>query len=339
LAAPDLLQTGERGNAEGAVAAGVEGVTLLPRRSLAQRASHLPTFMQQVTVRIPASTSNLGPGFDCLGVALRIYNNLTVTRGAGSRPSRIVSRAAALFFREAGRRSFSFSCSGIEQIPRMRGLGASAAVRTGVLHALNELAGRPLDRFSIFMLCTRLEGHPDNAAPAIFGGFTVVHRNAGNELAFQRFEVAPNLYFVLVVPNFEVATSRARKILAAQIPRLDAVENCANACAITAAFVSRRYQNLRGKFADRLHQPFRRKLVPFLPDVIRDAEEAGALGAFLSGSGSAICAITLRDPQRVATAMQRRVGSTVSTAIITTADNRGVRILRSSTPHFAIRNR
>ncbi len=295
--------------------------------------------MQQVTVRIPASTSNLGPGFDCLGLALRVYNDLTVTRGAAARLPPIVRQAADLFFRQTRRRPFSFSCSVIERIPRMRGLGSSATIRVGVLHALNELTGNPLDRSSIFNLSARLEGHPDNAAPAIFGGFTVVHRCAPDGLTFQRFAVAAKLYLVLVIPDLEVATSEARKILPAQIARLDAVESCANACAITAAFASRNYENLRKKFGDRLHQPFRRKLVPFLPRVIRAAEKGGALGAFLSGSGSGICAVTLRDPQAIAAAMRRATRPISSAMVITTADNRGAHILRSRHPQSAIRNR
>jgi homoserine kinase len=310
------------------------------RAAASRRASlNCRLFMQQVTIRIPASTSNLGPGFDCLGLALRIYNDLTVTRGTASRPPRIVRQTADLFFRHTRQRPFSFSCSTIERIPRMRGLGSSATIRAGVLSALNELAGNLLDRSSIFHLSAQLEGHPDNAAPATFGGFTVVHRGAGDHLTFQRFEVAAKLYIVLVIPDLEVATSKARRILPARIARLDAVKNCANACAITAAFASRNYENLQEKFADRLHQPFRRKLVPCLPYVVRAAGKAGALGAFLSGSGSGICALTLRDPQKIAAAMQRAAGSVSSSTIITTADNRGARIMRSGNPRSAICNR
>jgi homoserine kinase len=113
------------------------------------------------------------------------------------------------------------------------------------------------------------------------------------------------------------------------------VENCANACAITAAFAARSYEKLREKFVDQLHQPFREKLIPFLPRVIAAAEKAGGLGAFLSGSGSAICAITLQDRRRVADTMLRATGSTSAQTIITTADNRGVQIRTSK---FGIRH-
>src|SRR5256885_10075018 len=161
--------------------------------------------MEQITVRVPASTSNLGPGFDCLGVALRIYNTVTMTRRAPREHvhPRIVSEAADLFFKQAHRRAFSFSCSTAEQIPRSRGLGSSATIRLAILVALNRLSGSPLDRLAIFRLCAELEGHPDNAAPATFGGFTVVHgRDA--YAAVQRFTVSPRLYFVLFIPDLEV---------------------------------------------------------------------------------------------------------------------------------------
>jgi homoserine kinase len=278
---------------------------------------------EKVTIQIPGSTSNLGPGFDCLGVALRIYNSVTLVRTKDRyRQEKIVAQATDLFFQRTKRKRFAFSCSAKENIPRCRGLGSSAAIRLGILHGLNELAGQPLDRLSIFRMCAELEGHPDNAAPCSFGGFTV---SRGEH--FQRFEVAPRLKFVLLIPDFEIRTSAARKILPAKISRTAAVESSGNACALTAAFASRDYEKLRGAFADRIHQPFRQKLIPFLPRVIAATEKAGALGAFLSGSGSTICAVTLPNPRSVAAAMQR-VAKTRSQIIITTTDNRGVQIHR-----------
>jgi homoserine kinase len=279
--------------------------------------------MEQVTIRIPASTSNLGPGFDCLGVALRIYNSITVSRAKDRQTQeQIVAQAAELLFKRANRRPFSFKCSAIEKIPRCRGLGSSATIRLGILHGLNELANRPLDRLSIFRLCADLEGHPDNAAPSSLGGFTVVR-----DKNWQRFDVSSRLKFVLLIPDFEIQTDAARKILPKKISRLGAVESTGNAAAIAAAFASQNYKNLRGAFVDKLHQPFRAKLIPFLPRVIAAAETAGALGAFLSGSGSTICAVTLRNAPKIAAAM-RRASKTRSQIISTTADNRGVQIRR-----------
>src|SRR5437899_12842979 len=201
--------------------------------------------MQEITVRVPASTSNLGPGFDCLGIALRIYNDVTVVRGASRqhRHPRIVSDAADRFFKQARRRAFSFSCSIMEQIPRSRGLGSSATIRLGALLALNRLSGDPLDRFTIFRVCAELEKHPDNAAPATFGGFTAIGSarcadrtprrgvstlNSDACPTVQRFAVSPHLYFVLFVPEMEIQTAHARKILPSKISHTAAVENCAN---------------------------------------------------------------------------------------------------------------
>jgi homoserine kinase len=303
--------------------------------------------MQQVTVRVPASTSNLGPGFDCLGVALRLYNDVIITRGAKSRPPAIVRAAADLFFQRTRCASFSFSVLIKGDVPSSRGLGGSVTVRLGVLVALNFLTGNRLDRLSIFQLCAHLERHPDNAAPAAFGGFTVARQSHlsrqtrlrpvdVNGAELKRFEVSARLHFVLLIPDFEIKTAAARKVLPPKISRIAAVENCQNACAITAAFASRNYRSLRGAFRDHLHQPYRQKLVPFLPRVIAAAEKAGALGAFLSGSGSTICAVTLQDQDKVATAMLRAArtcperesnGSTSARTLITTADNTGAQIL------------
>jgi homoserine kinase len=283
--------------------------------------------MQQVTVRVPASTSNLGPGYDCLGVALRVYNSVTVVCDKASSSSHppIVSDAAEQFFTQTRRRAFSFSCSMVERVPRCRGLGSSATVRLGILLALNHLSGKPLDRLAVFRLCAELEKHPDNAAPAVFGGFTVVQSSASAR-GVQRFDVEPRVYFVLLVPDLEIETARARRILPTKISRVAAVQNCANACALTAAFASRDYDKLRGSFSDNLHQPFRAKLLPFLPRVIEAAEGAGALGAFLSGSGSAIAAITLKAPKKIATLMARAAAVSTHT-IITHADNAGAQVL------------
>ena len=287
--------------------------------------------MQKVTVRVPASTSNLGPGFDCLGIALRLYNNVTISRRRGPPAAPMVRAAAAAFFLRTTRKPFPFSCAIAGDIPDCRGLGSSATVRLGVITGLNELAGRPLQRQQIFETCSELEGHPDNAAPAAYGGFNVVRDGQR-----QVFTVSAQLHFVLLVPNFEIATEQARRVLPSRVNRLHAVANCRNACAVTAAFASREYEKLRGAFADHLHQPFRKKLIPFLDDVIAAAESAGALGGFLSGSGSTICAVTLRSPEKVSRAMLAAANSDGAGTIITSVDNRGARILTLRNPPSSI---
>jgi homoserine kinase len=281
--------------------------------------------MQQVTVRAPASTSNLGPGFDCLGVALSLYNQVTIKSDTAGGGNRMVRDAARKFFAVANCKPFDFSCDIRGNVPIGRGLGSSVTVRLGVLHALNEIAQTNLSRNELFKLCAKLEGHPDNAAPASFGGFTVAR---GTDV--QRFKVSSRLRFILLIPTFEIATIEARRLLPANILRINAARNSANVAAIAAAFATRDYKKLGGCFVDYLHQPFRKKLVPFLDRVITAAERAGALGAFLSGSGSAICALALDDSKKIAAAMLRASRLFHTQAVITRADNRGVRIFKSA---------
>ena len=275
-------------------------------------------------MRVPATTSNLGPGFDCLGVALQLYNFVTVSRASEIVAGGMARQAARQFFHVAGCEPFGFSCTVAGDVPRSRGLGSSVTVRLGMLHALNALLGRPLKRAQISGLCAELEGHPDNAAPAEFGGFVVARQNK-----HQKFPVDPRLYFVLLIPAFEVKTTEARSVLPNEVDRLRAVESCGNACAITAAFASGSYEDLRGMWQDHLHQPFRAKFVPFLERVIAAGESAGALGGFLSGSGSTIACVTLRAPEEVAAAMCEACGLDEAETRITRADNDGARIVVS----------
>jgi len=272
------------------------------------------------TIQIPATTANLGPGFDCLGVALNLYNRVTVERSQDSAPelTPMANEAAAAFFRTAGVAPFAFHCHIDGNVPRSRGLGSSVTVRLGILHGLNRLAGYPLCDRRLFEICAALEGHPDNAAPGAYGGFVVAGPGT-----YERFTVDEALEFVLLIPPFEVATPEARRVLPPQVDRQKAVRSVGNACRITAAFASHRYEGLRGAFGDWLHQPFRESLVPFLPKVISAGEGAGALGGFLSGSGSTICCVTLNNGEEVATAMQRACGDKDAYTIRSRADNRG----------------
>jgi homoserine kinase len=276
------------------------------------------------TIQIPATTANLGPGYDCLGIALRLYNRVTVERAGDGKPelTPMANEAAAAFFGTAGLAPFGFHCHIDGEVPRSRGLGSSVTVRLGLLHGLNRLTGAPLDERRLFDICAALEGHPDNAAPGAFGGFVV-----SGPGSYVRFEVDERLEFILLIPPFEVETPAARRVLPAQVDRLAAVRSCGNACRITAAFATRNYEGLRGAFGDGLHQPFREPLVPFLPKVIAAGEKAGALGGFLSGSGSTICCVTLENGEEIAMAMQRACGDKDGYTIRTRADNLGTRVL------------
>ena len=259
--------------------------------------------MSEVTVRIPASTSNIGPGFDCMGIALALYNTMTVARADGplpvSPPHDMIAAAANLFFQRTGLAPFAFRWHVTGEVPSGRGLGSSVTLRLGVLAALDELTGRPLGRDGIFRLGHELEGNPDNAAPSTFGGFVLTDARG----ACFRFEVAPQLQFVLLIPALEILTGEARRVLPASISHRDAVINSGNACMITAAFATQQYEKLRGCFGDALHQPHRAHLVPGFHAIIAAGEKAGALGGFLSGSGSTVCCVTLANADPVAAAM------------------------------------
>jgi homoserine kinase len=256
-----------------------------------------------------------------LGVALDIHNRVTVRRisdGAAQSLDELPANAAALFFSKTELPKFPFVWEISGNVPRSRGLGSSVTVRLGLLAGLNELAGAPCTRETLFGMCAELEGHPDNAAPATFGGFTVA---GGKQVA--RFSVSPELHFVLLIPDCEISTPEARRVLPATIDRLGAARSCANACRITAAFASQNYALLEGAFEDHLHQPYRQKtLIPFLNEVIRAGKDAGALGGFLSGSGSTICCVTLNKVEEVGRAMLSAApaGSRVVAAV---ADNEG----------------
>lgn len=286
--------------------------------------------MKAVTIEVPATTSNLGPGYDCLGVALSIYNRITVAKEVGEAPFDMAAEAAEAFFGKARQSAFPFSCRIEGEVPMSRGLGSSVTLRLGVLTGLNVLAGEPLSRTDLFEIGASLEGHPDNAAPAQFGGFTV----AGGEdrdAAPLRFDVSPDLKFVLLVPDFEVRTADSRRILPEDVNRKSAVASSARACRITAAFAGQRYEALRDAFEDSaFHQPHRLPLVPFLPKVVAAGRAAGALGGFLSGSGSTVACLTLEAPAAVAEAMLEASGLAGARTLITQADNQGTRLWRQA---------
>jgi homoserine kinase len=288
----------------------------------------------EVCIQVPATTSNFGPGFDCLGAALRLYNRVTVTRQpTGKAPPGVVPShpmaegAAGAFFAAAAesvKEPFGFAWKISGDVPQSRGLGSSVTLRLGVVAGLNALTGNTLSRERVFELCASLEGHPDNAAPAQFGGFTVAGSDPGAPVL--RVSVSPRLRCVLLIPNFEVRTEDARRLLPAQVSRMEAVASSARACRIAAAFMTREYEKLRGAFVDTaFHQPHRLPLIPALNEVIAAGTAAGALGGFLSGSGSTIICLTLQTPERVAAAMQEAMGSPGATTIITGIDNRGAR--------------
>jgi homoserine kinase len=172
-------------------------------------------------------------------------------------------------------------------------------------------------------LVTQLEGHPDNASPSIFGGFTVSGIVNG-EVRCLHFPVSEELKLVTLVPNFPVSTEQARKLMPGSYSKADAAHALNRAALITAAFASGNLAPVKGLFDDRIHQPYRQPLIPSLQAVIGAGEAAGALGGFLSGSGSAIICLALENPDNVGKAMQRALPD--SEVLILAPDNTGFTI-------------
>ena len=280
-----------------------------------------------ITVSVPGTTANLGPGFDAFGLALDLANLVTIatTSKEPTLPS-MVEATGRSFFIGSGLTPFPFSWKIKGSVPQARGLGSSVTVRLGTLMGLNALCGNPLSRHGIYRLCAELEGHPDNAAPAMFGGFTI----ARSHLDPIRLPVASDLRFVLLIPDFEVATPDARKVMPKSISISDAAANAADAAVIATAFATKKYELLRGAFGDRLHQPHRSRLVPFLGKVVAAGEQVGALGGWLSGSGSTICCLApaVVSAKKISAAMLSAAPKGARAAIVA-ADNAGARVLKS----------
>jgi homoserine kinase len=199
-----------------------------------------------------------------------------------------------------------------------------------VVAGLAELTGAGWDKQKLLDTVTDLEGHPDNASPAIFGGFTVSSRLAQGVRCLQ-FPVAKSACFVVLVPEFGLPTKDARKVVPEAFSRADTMHNLNRSAVIAAAFASGKLEALRGCFEDRVHQPYRERLIPQLSRVIRAGEEAGAIGGWLSGAGSAIVCLALENREQIAEAMQRELPQ--SSIRFLHADNGGFSINRIDRLH------
>lgn len=300
-----------------------------------RRRSSRPRLVTNATVHVPGTTANLGSGFDALGIALGLSNCCRIRRipggriewpGASASALAMMRSAAAAFFKRARCRSFGFSFEVRGQVPVARGLGSSVTVRLGLVAGLNRLCGSPLQREGLLNLVASLEGHPDNAAAAVFGGLVVSAMEEGG-VRHVRLPIDRSLRFLLIIPDFEMETKKARKVLPRSYPRADAVHNLGRACLLTAAFATRRYELLWCATDDRLHQPYRARLLRPLYPVLRAARRAGALGGWLSGSGSTICVVTAGGSEKTLRAIRRAMPRSVRWSHrVVRADNQGFRV-------------
>jgi homoserine kinase len=288
-----------------------------------------------VSVRVPATSANLGPGFDCLGMALDIWTTVTLARDGhpDDRPlARMALNAARALFAAADLEPpHGYAATYEGSIPIARGLGASAVARVGGVFAAHALTGQPLDREQLLLLATELEGHADNVAPALFGGLQVVVRDR-QRLTHIGVPLPAGMKAVLLIPEVRMPTQKSRKLLPQSLSRTDAVRNASRTALLVTALSQGRFDLLDEATKDRLHQPARAKLFPAMFSIFEAAWEAGAHCAYLSGGGSTICALCTDNEQGIADAMLEAAHSrdVPAESLITAPTERGAELLEET---------
>jgi homoserine kinase len=271
---------------------------------------------QHVKVHVPATAANMGAGFDCMGIALDLWNTVEAEvndktviliegEGKDELPryeANLIYRSCAHFFERTGRTVPKLRITCYNAIPLKRGLGSSAAAIAGGLSTANLLTGAPLNRQLLLNLALEIEPYPDNVAPTIHGGCVIV-LNDGKNWFTRPIPLPSELRAVVFIPRAEIATDYARAILPKVVPRKDAIFNLGRAALMVNALMSGRLEDLRVATQDMLHQPARSKLWPPMMPVIEAAMEAGALGAFLAGAGPTILALVNDRDEAIADAM------------------------------------
>jgi homoserine kinase len=299
---------------------------------------------RRVKVRIPASSANLGPGFDALGMALGLYNEIEVELGGtglalevfGEGAERLqalgernlVARSVVETLNRLSLRPDGIRVRMVNRIPLSRGLGSSSAAVLGGVAAANALAGVSLGPEELLTLALPFEGHPDNITPALLGGLTV-STVVGGRVRCVKLPVPEDLQAVAVIPDFHLSTAKARKALPATVPRSDAVFNVGRVALFLGALQAGRLDLLREAAQDRLHQPYRAPLVPGMAEVLAEGERAGALACFLSGAGPTLLALVTADGaavgQRMAACWLDQANVTAR-AMVLAIDQEGLRV-------------
>jgi homoserine kinase len=274
------------------------------------------------TVTVPATTANLGPGFDCLGAALTLYNRFKFSeRPSGTTPvsilvqgeeadrvntdsSNLAYQAFAKLYHHLGQTPPPIQIEIDLGVPLARGLGSSATAIVGGLVGANRLAGSPLDPAAIMQLAIAIEGHPDNVVPALIGGCRLAATTPDAPWTICEIPWNPEIVPVIAIPNFELSTQEARRVLPTSYSRADAIFTAAHLGLLLRGLEAGRGDWLQAALHDRLHQPYRQSLIPGYETVQTAALAAGAYGMVISGAGPTLLALT--DPQHatvVATAM------------------------------------
>lgn len=254
-----------------------------------------------VKVRVPATSANMGAGFDTLGIALNLYNRIEAEEISSGLDIRVLNtadyipldernliyRAMSAVFKETGYRPTGLKITQKSDIPMTRGLGSSSACIIGGMLAANVISGRRLPYSRIIELAAQMEGHPDNVGPALFGGFCVSLMTKHRTIVHST-KIRPHIKFAVMIPDYFVATKKSRAVLPDAVPFKDAVFNIAHASILQAALISGDTSQLRIGVQDRLHQPYRRSYIDGFDEIFEKTYSAGSLGTYLSGSGPTI---------------------------------------------------
>lgn len=296
--------------------------------------------------RVPGSTSNCGSGFDSLGLALSLYNEIlveredaadTAERGFGEDlfpTSEMARETAARFFQAAGIKPFAVKIRIRGEVPQARGLGSSVTVRGGILGGLSWLSGADWSKEMMVDLLTELEGHPDNASASLLGGFTVSRflDSPAKVESVTQIEIGEDLRFVVAAPEFEVLTSASRAVLPSSLSFADAIKSINSASCMVAALASGQYEALSGCGGDRVHEPYRLASIPGAEAAIAAGVEAGAYTGWLSGSGSSVlCVCQKQEASAVTDAMAAAFAQKgmKSVSYNLSADNEGLKLALS----------
>ncbi|WP_238899244.1 homoserine kinase [Clostridium sp. YIM B02500] len=255
-----------------------------------------------ITVRVPATSANMGPGFDTLGIALNLYNDFGFREMEDGlkfngmpeefcNEDNIIYKAMKYCFDKAGYKIKGLEISEIKQdVPVSRGLGSSSTCIVGGLVGANEILGKKFSEEELLEMAVEIEGHPDNVAPALLGGMVVAIVDE-NKTYYDKIDVKNGIKFISIIPNFRLSTEEARKVLPKEISLKDGVYNVSRAALMVACFSSGKYELLRYACKDAFHQNYRSKLIPGFEEVYNKSYELGALACYLSGAGPTIMAI------------------------------------------------
>ncbi|MCK8827607.1 homoserine kinase [Natroniella acetigena] len=268
-------------------------------------------------IKIPATTANLGPGFDTFGMSLGLYNSIEVEQkeegveievaGYGVKElttdkSNLVYQSMLRLFDIVDYLPPGLKIKLINRIPLARGLGSSAAAIVGGLLAANKLSGEQLTTEQLLNLATEIEGHPDNVAPALLGG-VVISTVKEQGVIYKKITPPAKLKTVVCIPDYQLTTAKSRGALPEKVSFKDAVFNVSHASLLLAGLLTEDYQLIGQALDDRLHQPYRQGLIPGLDEVIDNLSEE-VLGIVLSGSGPTAIALTLQEEERIGTEMK-----------------------------------